>query len=92
MAYHKKALKIRKKIYGEEHADVAGSYNNLGNVYRNLGEYVQAKQCHVMALKIQQKVYGEGHMKVATSYHNLNIIYRDSSLQSRVKSNICSLL
>ena len=92
IAYHKKALKIRKKIYGEEHADVAGSYNNLGNVYRNLGEYVQAKQCHVMALKIQQKVYGEGHMKVATSYHNLNIIYRDSSLQSRVKSNICSLL
>ena len=29
--YHKKALIITKKIFGEEHANVAISYNNLGN-------------------------------------------------------------
>lgn len=40
MVYYKKVLKIRKKIYGEEYVDVVGSYNNLGNVYCNFGEYV----------------------------------------------------
>ena len=29
---------IRKKIFGEEHADVASSYNNLALVYNNIGE------------------------------------------------------
>ena len=31
--FHLKALKIRISLYGENHADVAGSYNNLGNLY-----------------------------------------------------------
>ena len=29
---HEKALIIRKKIFGEDHADVATSYNNLASV------------------------------------------------------------
>ena len=36
---HEKALKIREKIFGEGHADLASSYNNLVLVYYNLGEY-----------------------------------------------------
>ena len=35
---HQKALTIYKKIFGEDHADVATSYNNLALVYNNLGE------------------------------------------------------
>jgi len=42
--YHEKALIMRKKIFGEEHADVAARYNNLGNVHANLGQYNEAKQ------------------------------------------------
>ena len=38
-----KALTIDKKIFGEDHADVATSYNNLALVYVSLGEYNQAK-------------------------------------------------
>ena len=34
-----KALIIRKKIFGEDHADVATSYNKLALVYDNRGEY-----------------------------------------------------
>ena len=36
---HEKALMIMKKIFGENHADVATSYNNLALVYNSLGEY-----------------------------------------------------
>ena len=45
---HEKALTIRKKIFGEEHADVATSYSNLALVYNRLGEYNQAKDLHEM--------------------------------------------
>jgi len=42
--YYEKALIIRKKIFGEEHAGVATSYNNLGIVYQDLGQYNEAKE------------------------------------------------
>ena len=35
---HEKALVIHKKIFGEDHAYVATSYNNLASVYNSLGE------------------------------------------------------
>ena len=41
---HKKALVIYKKVFGEDHADVATSYDNLASVYNNLGEYNRAKE------------------------------------------------
>ena len=30
---------IWKRIFGEDHAHLASSYNNLAEVYYNLGEY-----------------------------------------------------
>ena len=35
---HEKALMIYKKSFGEDHADVATSYNKLASVYDRLGE------------------------------------------------------
>ena len=51
---HEKALAIRKKIFGEDHADVARSYNDLALVYDTLGEYNQAKELHEKALTIRK--------------------------------------
>ena len=36
---HEKALKIRRKIFGEDHVDVATTYDNLASVYNRLGQY-----------------------------------------------------
>ena len=71
---HEKALIIRKKIFGEDHADVATSYNNLASVYNSLGEYNQAKELHEKALIISKKIFGEDHADVATSYNNLALV------------------
>ena len=30
---------MRKELYGEQHSDLAQSYNNLGTVYSDLGQY-----------------------------------------------------
>ena len=46
---------IRKQIFGEDHADVARSYNNLALVYCNLEEYNQAQQLQEKALMIRKK-------------------------------------
>ena len=62
---------IRNKIFGDNHAYVATSYNNLGSVYNSLGEYNQAKDLHENALMIRKKIFGENHADVATSCNNL---------------------
>ena len=47
---YEKALMIRKKILGEDHADVGESYNNLAPVYSSVGEYNQAKELYEKAV------------------------------------------
>ena len=76
ISYHEKALMIWKKIFGEENANVAASYNNLGNVYQALGQYNEAKEYHGKALAITKKIFDEEHTNVAASYNNLGIVYR----------------
>ena len=70
-----KALTIRKKILGEDHADVATSYSNLALVYNRLGQYNQAKDLHEKALTIRKKIFGEDHANLASSYNNLALVY-----------------
>ena len=75
--HHKKALVIRKEVYGEYHSDVAASYYNLGIVYSILDQYSEAKENHEKALVIRKEIYGERHCEVATSYSSLGKIYGD---------------
>ena len=49
---HEKALVIRKKILGEDHASIATSFNNLALVYDSMGEYSQAEGYYQKALVI----------------------------------------
>ena len=62
-------------MFGEDHASVATSYNNLASVYNSLGEYNQAKELQEKALVIRKKMFGEDHASVATSYNNLASVY-----------------
>ena len=55
---HEKALMICKRIFREDHADLASSYNNLEEVYYSLGEYSQAKELDEKALTISKKIFG----------------------------------
>ena len=82
---HEKALIIRKKIFGEDHADVATSYDNLALVYNCLGEYNQAKQLSEKALTIRKKIFGEDHADVATSYNNLASVYNSLGEYNQAK-------
>ena len=83
--FHRKALMIRKKIFDEDHTDIASSYNNLASVYSSLGEYNQAKELHEKALVIWKKINGEDHVDVATGYNNLASVYHSLGKYNQAK-------
>ena len=66
------------KQLGPEHVDVATSNNNLGIVYRNLGDFQQAKDNFARALDIYATQLGPEHVNVATTHDNLGTVYKKS--------------
>ena len=80
-----KALMIRKKIYGEDHAKVATCYNNLATVYHSLGEYNQAKELFAKTLMICRKIFDDDHADVATSYDNLALVHHSVGEYNQAK-------
>ena len=71
------SLEIAVRALGPTHADVAGSYNNLGSVCQNMGELEQAKNYHQRSLEIFIKALGPTHTSVATSYNNLGLVFKE---------------
>ncbi|MCD4833824.1 MAG: CHAT domain-containing protein [Bacteroidales bacterium] len=89
--YWKKALKIRKELFGEKHIDIAKNYNNVGIVYNNKNKYDLALQYYFKSLQIYKELLGEKHTLVAMSYNNIGNVYakkneHDLALQYYFKS------
>ena len=51
--YYNKALTIRINKLGEDHPDVATTYNNIANVYDSQGKYEEALDYYNKALTIR---------------------------------------
>ena len=77
LKYYEKALKIRMQVLGENHPDLATSYNNIAEVYATMKDFKKALEYHEIALKIRIQVLGENHPDVATSYNNLGAVYNN---------------
>lgn len=56
-----KALEIYKDVLREKHPDTASSYNNIGVVYDELGDYDKALKYYNKALEIRKDILGESH-------------------------------
>lgn len=71
---------------GEDHPDVATTYNNLGNVYQSQGDYAKALEYHEKALRIRLKVLGDGRgtarahpgLALKRRYSNFIFVFRIS--------------
>ena len=50
---------------------------NLGRLYRDMGNYEEARHNLEKALEIRQELLGENHLDVAQSMTNLGKLYRD---------------
>ena len=71
LCYHNQALTVRKKLGDRQ--GIAGSFNNLGNVYANLGQFYKSLDCYKRALAIDQKL-GNPEI-ITTSFNNLGYVY-----------------
>ncbi|QVJ81661.1 Tfp pilus assembly protein PilF [Prevotella sp. khp1] len=72
---YNRQIKMCEDFYGKEHPDTAGSYNNIGAVYCDLGNYDKALEYQKRALEIREKVYGKEHPETASIYGNIGVVY-----------------
>ena len=68
-------IALREQLYGEEHADTAESYNNIGALYNYQGNYDKALKYHRKALDIRERILDSDHPDTATSYNNIGFAY-----------------
>jgi len=71
LKYYEKALGIRLKIYGKDNLDVAGSYNNIGVVWYELGDYKTALEHYEKAYAIYIKLLGEADSNTQMERKNI---------------------
>jgi tetratricopeptide (TPR) repeat protein len=80
-AYYEEALEVNMRFIqlseatNGQNETTADSYNNLGVVYDNLGDYNKALEYHFKALEIRKAVLGENHSDTAISYNNIGNVY-----------------
>jgi tetratricopeptide (TPR) repeat protein len=68
-------LGLRRRVFGENHPDVATGLSNLAGLYQAQGRYSEAEPLLQQALKIQKTVLSENHPDVAESLNILALIY-----------------
>ena len=67
----KAALRIRRRLYDDEHLDVADTLNNLGWALKERNDYTAAEPLYREALAIRQALLGDEHELVAQVLNNL---------------------
>jgi len=60
----------------EDHPDVAVAFSNLGDLYKEMGEYKKAEECYRKALSIRESVYPAGHESIGWSKNDLALLYQ----------------
>jgi tetratricopeptide (TPR) repeat protein len=75
LEYHEKSLEIGLKTLGEDHPDVATSYNNIGLYFYNQSNYIKSKEYLEKSLEILLKVFNEYHYHGSITYSNLGRVY-----------------
>ena len=88
LQYARRALDVRQKLFGEDHASTADSYQLLGITQHSLGDFTPALQSKQQALDLRITLFGEDHASTAESYHSLGVIQHSlgdftSALQSK---------
>lgn len=74
-ALYERALVIREKVLGPDHAHVAGTLVNLADVDFELHAFDEAERGYERALAIQEKALGENHSDVGSTLRRLADVY-----------------
>ncbi len=74
--YFNKAFEIRKKIFPENHEDIALSYDKLGLLFLRKGMITIALENYEKCFDIRKKIFDKDHIEIATSYQRFALIFR----------------
>lgn len=77
MEYYYKAMKIREYKLGKEHLDTALSYDNISNVYYNIGKYEEAIKYKQYVIQICENKLGLDHLGKAKFYLGMGLLYEN---------------
>lgn len=76
--YGRKALKIRQKVFGFYHDDVATSLRYLGNAYYYKKQPDSAKWCYEQSIAIWDSIFGKKYFGKSTTLCNLSQVVGDA--------------
>ncbi|MEE9503147.1 MAG: serine/threonine-protein kinase [Candidatus Aminicenantaceae bacterium] len=69
-----KSLSLKRKVYGEEHLEVAASLHTLAVLYDTQGKYQEAESLFRQSLAIKEKILEEDHPEVAKSLNSIAVV------------------
>ncbi|HEX7733572.1 MAG TPA: helix-turn-helix transcriptional regulator [Ktedonobacteraceae bacterium] len=75
-----RALLLRQRLFGGEHAETARAWDDLGVLYQGQGRYSEAEPCHRRALEIDERMLAPAYPETSEFSHNLAVLYQ---LQAR---------
>jgi tetratricopeptide (TPR) repeat protein len=73
----RRALSLRKEVFGHKHPDYALSLNALAVLYHSQGEHRRALSLFGQAVRLLEEVLGKAHPAYASVLDNLAVVYRD---------------
>src|SRR5262249_12571264 len=73
-AVQRKVLALRKKLYGDDHPDVALTHDNLGNILMSEGKLAEAEEIYRLTLIQRRRTPGQDQVKLADSIDNLGSV------------------
>ena len=69
-----KSLSLKRRVYGEEHLEVATSLHTLAVLYDTQGKYQEAESLFRQSLAIKEKIFGQDHLEVARSLNSIAVV------------------
>ena len=73
----REAIDIKRRLYGDVHAQVAYSLNILGDVHLYQHDTERGEPILREVLEMRRRLLGEDHLDVAVSHHNLGAALRN---------------
>ena len=84
--YFRESMAARLRVYGDSHANYAGSLTNLAGVLHDQGKISEAQKLCEEALKIYKQSYGENHELVASGLNDLARVLQDQGKYEEAKT------
>ena len=82
----KKAIAEKAKILNEDHPDIAGLFNSIGIMYKNMMQYDKALEYYGISLDRRKKFLGDDHLEVSHTYNNIGyVLYHKKDFEEAQK-------